>query len=247
MDPREQKTLADIERYGCHVVLVREEGDHPPFAYSVGIQRTTSAPEVVVLGLAQELAHWLVNETHRRQAAGERFAEGAEQQGFLGGDFPVRFHRVARTHYREHFGWNRWLYGGDDFEVLQLVYPSTQGVWPCDPAAPPAFRARQPLLFACGCPPAHHDLAELARTDHRRAYVCEHVFTGERDVLYVVRDHEGDWQLLCGESGHERPRLVGLGHLVARDESLRAVLDLTPGEVAERAHLGGAWRREPLT
>ena len=66
-------------------------------------------------------------------------------------------------------------------------------------------------------------------------------------MLYVVRDLAGDWQLLCGEGGHDRPRLVGLGHLVARDESLRAVLDLTPGEVAERAHLGGAWRRVPLT
>jgi hypothetical protein len=246
MDAREAKALDDIERHGCHVVLVREDGDLPPFAYSVGIQRTTGAPEIVVLGLAQELAHWLVNEAHRRQAAGERFAEGAEQQDFLGGGFAVRFHRVAREHYREHFGWNRWLYGGDDFEVLQLVYPSTQGVWPCDPAAPAAFRARQPLLFACGCPPAHHELESLARADHRRAYVCEHVFTGASAVLYVVRDEEGDWQLLCGESNHDRPRLVGLGHLIERDETLRQVLDLAPGETAERVSAGAAWRRAPL-
>ena len=33
---------------------------------------------------------------------------------------------------------------------------------------------------------------------HTKSYVCTHVFSGERSVLYVTRP-EGDWCLLCDE------------------------------------------------
>ena len=144
-DAGDEKALADIEQYGCHVIHVHEEGDLPPFSYSVGIQQSSGAPEVVVIGLKEPISHYAVNEYNRRVRSGERFYPGQFYSGFLEG-FDVQFVVVDRAHYEEYFGWNRWLYDGNEFDVLQMVYPSTDGVWPWGAAASSWFRTRQPLL-----------------------------------------------------------------------------------------------------
>jgi hypothetical protein len=39
---------ADIDAYGCHVIHVLEDDEGPPFSYSVGVQKTSGSPEVIV-------------------------------------------------------------------------------------------------------------------------------------------------------------------------------------------------------
>ena len=41
MDSGEKKALADIEKFGCHIIHVIGEGESPPFSYSVGITRAS--------------------------------------------------------------------------------------------------------------------------------------------------------------------------------------------------------------
>lgn len=80
---------------------------------------------------------------------------------------------------------------------------------------------------------------------HQKAYVCLHVFEGQRDVLLVSRP-DGDWCLLCGGDHPDDPssyRVVGIGHFLDADQSLREVLDLDVDEEAERARVGGPWER----
>ncbi|QGZ39314.1 hypothetical protein IP92_02438 [Pseudoduganella flava] len=80
---------------------------------------------------------------------------------------------------------------------------------------------------------------------HRGAFVCPHVFHAERPILLVV--HEGgDWQFLCGGTDHSDGRLVGIGHLIERDATLREVEDLAEGEQAERERVGAPWLRGPV-
>ena len=149
--PRRRKRSPILNGFGCHVIHVLAEGDEPPFSYSVGIQRTATAPEVIIVGLKREISHFLVNEYNERVRAGERFAPGRFYAGFLE-NFEVTFESVDREHYRGHLGWARWLYDGDEFEVLQLVYPTTSGVWPWGsrgpgvvrPAATAPYRERRP-------------------------------------------------------------------------------------------------------
>ena len=141
----EQKALADIERYGCHVVHVLAEGILPPFSYSVGIQRSFGAPELIVIGLKQPLGHAIINEYNRRIRSGERFAWGQLASGFIEG-VECQHRPVHPSHHRAYLGWNVWLYRGAEFEVLQLIYPTTAGVWPWDEEADEEFRAWQPLL-----------------------------------------------------------------------------------------------------
>lgn len=78
------------------------------------------------------------------------------------------------------------------------------------------------------------------------AYVCSHIFDATRPVLLVSRE-DGDWQLLCGGSheADEKPRVVGLNHLIERDPTLREILDLPSDWDAERNAVNASWTRTP--
>jgi hypothetical protein len=155
MDAGEQKALADIDQYGCHVIHVAAEGELPPFSYSVGIQRSSGRPEVVVIGLKQHIAHFIVNEYNKRVQDGEIFNPGEEYSGLLEA-FNVLVERVERSFYKDYFGWDLWLYDGSDFEVVQLVYPTTDGAWPWQESASAWFRTWQPLLTTSPVSPVRH-------------------------------------------------------------------------------------------
>jgi Domain of unknown function (DUF4262) len=100
----------------------------PPFAYMIGIQRTTKAPELVI-GLKQPIAHFILNKYNRRVQQGEKFSKDQMYSGFLE-DFECTFKKVDRTHYPEYLGWARWLYKRQEFGTLQIVYPNASGNWP---------------------------------------------------------------------------------------------------------------------
>ncbi len=74
------------------------------------------------------------------------------------------------------------------------------------------------------------------------AYVCSHVFRGERPVLLVFNEG-GEFQFLCG-LGHDAgalPHVVGIRHLLERDPSLAETLTIAEGFEAERASPTAAW------
>ena len=145
-----EKTKEDIARYGCSVMHVFDpEGELPSFAYSIGIQQQTGAPEVVVIGLKEPMAHSVVNEYNNRVRRGERFEVGSYYGGFLEG-FDVYIGAVPHSVYSDYFGQNIDFYGGRDFEVLQVVYPTTKGIWPWAEDAPESFLQGQPVLAKVG-------------------------------------------------------------------------------------------------
>ena len=149
MSSTDATTREHITKFGCSVIHVQEEGELPPFTYSVGITEQTGEPEVVVIGLKRELAHFVVNEYNRRVRAGERFAAGQLYSGFIEG-FDVLAEEVPLEAYDEYFGQNLKLYGGASFRVLQLIYPTTTGIWPWSHEASEYFRTRQPVLARSG-------------------------------------------------------------------------------------------------
>ncbi|MCB9876303.1 MAG: DUF4262 domain-containing protein [Planctomycetes bacterium] len=250
-DDAERQLLADVEEYGCHVVLIDDGDGWAPFGYSVGIQHTCKAPEVVVYGLEDELTHWIVNEYHDRVKNGERFEPGQRYEGFLEGH-EVEFVPVQRDYHQDYFGATCWFTGSDDFEVLQLVWPTTDGKYPCDDDAPDDFRGWQRALYACECEPGHHpDLVAEGGPDapleQQRTIVCSHVFDAKEPARFVCRDDDGDWQVLCGadhgDDDVESARMVPFGHVLEGDPTLREVADLEIGEQAERDQPGQPWRR----
>ncbi len=124
-----------------------EEDEHPEFTYSIGIEKISSQPEVIVTGLKKEIAHWVVNKYDRRVKIREFFTPGEFYSHFLDG-FEVTFKEVEKKYYSEYFGWGKWQYNGENFMVLQLIYPGTSGVWPCEVDAPEDFTWFVPKLYA---------------------------------------------------------------------------------------------------
>ncbi|MBF5038237.1 DUF4262 domain-containing protein [Methylophilus sp. 13] len=147
MDAAEKQALENIERYGCHILHIMAEGESPPFSYTVGIQRASNAPELIVIGLKQPIAHFILNEYNRRVREGERFSDGQFSSGFLEG-FDCLFREVDSVNYREYLGWGNWFYGRESFKTLQLIYPNTSGVWPWQSEADQWFKSWQPSLAA---------------------------------------------------------------------------------------------------
>jgi hypothetical protein len=79
-----------------------------------------------------------------------------------------------------------------------------------------------------------------------KAYICTHVFEGTHPVLLIVHEKDGDWSFVCGEPHQdtaESYRVVGVGHLIARDPSLNQCADLPEGWEAERSAMGQPWIR----
>ena len=145
MDELDQKALNNIVEYGCHVTHVYEGGGHPSFTYSIGINKTQNKPDVVIFGLKAELAHMMVNNYNKRLLEGEILQPGGLYPDFIG-NFDVCFIKVSKQHYEKHFGFGLWLHEGDDFEMLQMVWPTTRGAWPWDKELSDFYKYTQPIL-----------------------------------------------------------------------------------------------------
>jgi hypothetical protein len=74
-----------------------------------------------------------------------------------------------------------------------------------------------------------------------RAFVTGPVLNGTAPVRHVVRDEDGEWQLLCGTVSADDGHLFHLFHALDRDEELLDVLVLEPGERADRVGPGAPW------
>ena len=144
MDEHEAQTLADIDRFGWSVFKVGNDMG-PDFAYSVGMFRTLSHPEILMFGLPLDTMHRLINDVGERVRAGARFAAGQVSGEFLEG-FDVTFRTVPTFQHAGHLGWANWLYGGDAYPVLQMVYPDRLSRWPWDDGVAARFREIQPVL-----------------------------------------------------------------------------------------------------
>ena len=84
---------------------------------------------------------------------------------------------------------------------------------------------------------------------HVAAFICPHIHDASRPILLVGRE-DGDWMLMCGDAhdfATDPGSVVGIGHLLERDPSLREVMDLPDGYEAERAAAGAPWTRRPMS
>lgn len=142
----DERVASDIRNFGCHVVCVLPGGEsEPPFAYSIGIQETAAAAEAIVVGVRPELGHYMISHYYRQVRAGVAYKRGVRYTGFLDG-FSIYVEPVNAARVQElMLGCHRY-YDGEPFSTVQLVYPSTAGVWPWQASASPQFRATQTML-----------------------------------------------------------------------------------------------------
>lgn len=73
-------------------------------------------------------------------------------------------------------------------------------------------------------------------------FSCCHVINGEKSILHVVHDEEGDWQFLCGaDHTIEEARIVSLQSVYDLDNSVAKLAHLKPGQSADRKTKEDEW------
>jgi Domain of unknown function (DUF4262) len=142
----DKRVAADVEKYGCHVISVFDPEERlPTFSYSVGIQATSGAPEAIVIGVRSNLGHAMINEYNDQVRKGAQFKRSTQYQGFLEG-FNIYIEPARAALLSEYtLGCTRF-YKDKGYSVVQLIYPTTSGVWPWQKAASEWFKSNQPML-----------------------------------------------------------------------------------------------------
>lgn len=144
----EQSFVANIKEHGWFRTGVFGDGEGPGFSYTTGFWVSANQPEVIVFSL-QSIAHDLFWDLFRDAKSGKALPIGKRTDAVFG-NFTAYAFPVAKKHYREFLGWNRWFYGGDDFPCLQIVWPDRAGRFPWESEFEAEFKSSQPDLTERG-------------------------------------------------------------------------------------------------
>ena len=134
-------------RHHCHLIGVSPEPDEAlsPFTYSIGLWYNFHHPEIVCIGLPNQVAGALINDYAKNVAEGNPPLLDTAITGMLANDYQLQFKScgdIAKTAYT---CWASWFNGSVDYDVIQLVWQDQQYRWPWEVEFHP--RAAQPLLL----------------------------------------------------------------------------------------------------
>lgn len=142
----DERIKNDIREHGCHVISVFDRNEETPsFSYSVGVLDFSDRPEAIVIGLDSSLGCSMINEYSDRVRAGQVFVPGCLYAGFLEG-FEIYVEPASSEAMKEYLLGCTRHYGVREFSAVQLIYPTTRGLWPWDEGASEWFRSNQPML-----------------------------------------------------------------------------------------------------
>ncbi|HXX43102.1 MAG TPA: DUF4262 domain-containing protein [Candidatus Acidoferrales bacterium] len=260
LKPDERKLVDDVEAYDCHIIQVRPDNEIPGWSYTIGLFENFGQPEVVVVGLKDDTAHFLLNEVRNLYRDGAVLQEGQRQSELLA-NVDCEFRPVEKRWLEAGvMGYANWFYGGPVYPVLQCVYPDLKGVFPWEPAFDETWRNRQALLFP-NAPQsrvehdfsaAHDPKSSLYRwkfqePPHTGVFTTKPVMNGDEPVLMVCHDIEdGAWQFIGTSDGTpENMTYVCLHHVLDLDPTIVELADLPVSWIARRTQVSEPWVREP--
>lgn len=257
LEKDELKLIEDIEEYGCHVIQVWEENGISGWSYTVGLYEMLHQPEIIVVGLQEGTAHVLLNEVARRLKDGVLIQDGVRQAELLS-KVDCEFKTIDSRWIRQTMGYAVWFYDGDEFPVLQCVYPDLENKLPWEDGFDETWGERQPLLFSPNDSAVERDFWAANDPDsslcawkfpdppHTGVYTTKRISNGEEPILYVWHEPEdGAWQFHgASESSVESGALVCFHHLVDKDPSLKELQDLPTGWRAWRESATEPWVRQ---
>jgi hypothetical protein len=255
LSKKDERTISHVEEFGCSVVSVKRTKHGLGWSYTVGVFDISGQPEIITIGLLPETAHFALNEAAKLLRAGADLTTGRHRD--LIGQVDCEFRPVDRKWVEHLMGWALWYYEGDDFPVVQAVYPDLQNRFPADEGFDKTFE--QPLMqpdapltraendfWASADPKSSLFNWKFPDDPHARAFLSETVHSASEPVTYVSHDVEdGAWQFL-GDSMSDGggPVISCLHHPIDRDPSLVELADLPLGWYAERSRVGEPWTRK---
>ena len=258
LQPDEMRLVDDVEKYGCHIISVREEGGFPGWCYTVGLSDVLGCPELIVIGLKPGVAHSLLNDCAGRLQQGLRVGEGERVDGLLS-NVQCEFRAIDKRWIRQTMGYAVWYNRGDEFAVLQCVYPDLNNHCPWDEGFEASWRNRQPLLFqhslnpiveidfwAANDPTSSLHNWKFIDSPHTGVFTTKRVLSGEDPVTRVFHDIEdGAWQFHGPEESDPDDVAYACLHCVIdKDATISDLHDLPIGWCAWREDVTSPWTRE---
>ena len=149
LDPDETSFVASIRENGWFDTSVTGDEKGPGFSYTSGLWVNACQPEVIMFSIKREIAHDVFWDLYRDAQAGKGLTLGTRTDEVFA-ELPAYAFPVAKRYYREYLGWNRWLYSGDDFPCIQIVWSDRAGMFPWQAGFDPAFAHDQPDLTESG-------------------------------------------------------------------------------------------------
>lgn len=231
----DEKTKADIEQYGLHVIIIEATDYLPSFAYSIGLWQTYKHPEIICFGFSAQTLHITINNVAELVKKGERIQPGKTYDVFFENS-KTAFVQVDGRNLEDYFGTAIDFYDSEDFPALQLVWTDRNDKFPWENDFEEEFLYKQPLLDR------NADF-KFREAKNLGIFTTRQWLELEKPILSVVHDIDGDWQFLTEDQMPDDIRLVALEQMVIKDRTLNEVFSLDYGEFAERKFVGGAWTR----
>ena len=176
----ELKLVEEIGKHGFRVnSVLTDYGDkQPPFSYSIGIQKTCGAPELIIFGMSPNLAHHLTWAYFERVKQGQTLRPNQRHWGLLDG-YSVFLQQTKRKDREKHMLSCNWLYGTDGYQAVQLIYPHPNGSWPWTTNATDRFQWEQPLICSAPTGQKHAALRRSKPLNRQRLNTALHRKTAE--------------------------------------------------------------------
>ena len=235
--PIENPPIAEsIEENGFYLCNFDGDGYLPAFSYSVGLTKSYSHPELLIMGLSREINLSILEHACELVRDGKKFEIQTDYEEFLEG-FSICFLPILKKHLPDYFGFGIEYYGDMEFEALQLIWPDKQSRWPWDEEFEPELLINQKLLDR---DPNFKFYERL----NLATFVTKGVFEGS-PITYVVHDEDGDWQFLTDEDPtEENAMIVAFEEVVELDPTVNELFDLGYGQSAHRDSPQDAWQRD---
>ncbi len=227
--------LKDIDEHGVHIAFVDTDGYSPCFGYSIGLYKGYNHPELIIIGLPQELIGAIINGVKSEIENGTKYIEEVKYDGFLQG-YPMQFVEVQLGHYQDYVGYAGWYNDNSfNFPVLQMVWPDKENCFPWDDDFNPNFKFQQSLLD-------RNVNFKFLEERNLGVYTTSEVLEGAL-IRFVYHNEDGDWQFHSEQEPNlEHAKVVCLEDLVNRDPSLNEIYYLNYGESAERSDVNSGWK-----
>ena len=236
-DDHDRKLLSDIEEYGWHLVAIKEDEVEPAYVFSVGMFHTLGKPELCMFGLHEtKVMGEILNNIGQMMRDGTTFVDGDTSDEILEG-YNCVFRTVKPQLYAEYFGYDRWYYEGDDFPMLQCVWPDKDGKFPWESDFDSAYLPAQPIM-ATKSPWCFDDEKD------KTVFTTRQVIDEGLPIHLISHETDGDWQFLCGTTDNPDDCVViHLSHMVDAYPLLSEFADLPMGWQAELDDESGEWFR----
>jgi Domain of unknown function (DUF4262) len=269
LDDGDRSCIETVVRCGWQVILVGGDcscsncgkepdaaDDGPAFAYTVGLMHRAGHPELAMTGLAPAVMHHALNVVADRVVRHGLQVQPGDVIETVLLNAPVVVDEVSAAGLQHIGSWSAWFHR-TSVPALQLVWPTTSGVFAWQPGALPELDELQPVPWrvprlrsgALGIDPAW----PLPTDPDTTVIVCTHMRHENEPIRFVARTHDAEgverWDFHCGRDhgdGIDQLLTEHVAHTVRAAPSLREIADLAVGEFAERDDAFSPWRRGML-